>query len=46
MDRNIVKDVDFMLPQVAHIPRASGMKTSEDEVTGIHTAFGSMQHGS
>lgn len=46
LDRNIVKDADFMLSQVTHIPRAAGMKTSEDEVTGIHTPFGRMQHDS
>jgi len=28
LDRNIVKDVDFMLPHVAHTSRAAMMKTS------------------
>jgi hypothetical protein len=44
LDRNIVRDVDIMLSQVTHIPRAAGMKTSEDEVTGILTPSGSMKH--
>ena len=32
--------------QVTQIPRAAGMKTSEDEVTGIYTPSGSMEHES
>jgi hypothetical protein len=39
LNRNIVKDVDFMLSGVTHIPRAAGMKNSEDKVTGIYLYF-------
>jgi hypothetical protein len=44
LDRNTVRNVDFMLSQVTPITRAAGMISSEDEVTGIHTPSGSMQH--
>jgi hypothetical protein len=44
LDRNIVRDMDIMLSEATHIPRNAGMKTSEDEVTGILTTPGKMQH--
>ena len=37
LDRNTVKNLDFMFSQVTHIPQAAGMKTAEEEVTAWHS---------